>query len=53
VLPAEIAAKVVEPAIAILLADMKGRRKLYERLGKAYDETVDVELVEGYYAGLK
>jgi regulator of RNase E activity RraA len=53
VLPAEIAAKVVEPAIAILLADMKGRRRLYERLGKAYDETVNVALVEGYYAGLK
>ncbi|MDP6038835.1 MAG: hypothetical protein QGG64_09815 [Candidatus Latescibacteria bacterium] len=42
----------VVDAQAILLADMKGRRKLYEQLGMALDETVDVEGVERYYEGI-
>ncbi|MBC7236859.1 MAG: RraA family protein [Chloroflexi bacterium] len=49
VVPFEIAEKVIEPAIQILLHDMRGRRRLYERLGKEMDETVDVEKVEAYY----
>ena len=39
--------------IAILLADMIGRRKHYERLGMPMDETVDVETVQAYYDGLR
>ena len=49
VVPAEIAAEVAVHARAILLADMKGRRKLYEKLGMVFDETVDYEKVEAYY----
>ena len=29
---------------------MKARRGLYDRLGMAHDETVDVEAVEEYYS---
>jgi len=50
VVPADIADEVAGHARAILLADMRGRRKLYERLGLPMDETVDVETVEAYYA---
>ena len=49
VVPLEIAAEVAVHARAILLADMRARRKLYERLGMTMDETVDVEGVEAYY----
>jgi hypothetical protein len=50
--PQEIAAEVAVHAKAILLADMHGRRRLYERLGMPMDETVDIETVEAYYASL-
>ena len=53
VVPLEIAAEVAKHAQAILLADMRGRKGLYQRLGMAPDETVDVETVEAYYTGLK
>ncbi len=36
-------------ARAALLADMRGRRELYGRLGMAFDETVGYEAVEAYY----
>jgi 4-hydroxy-4-methyl-2-oxoglutarate aldolase len=49
VLPQEIAAAAATHATAILVADMKGRRRLYERLGMMPDETVDVDKVEAYY----
>lgn len=49
VVPQEIAGEAAIHAIAILLADMRGRRRLYVRLGMAMDDTVDVEGVEGYY----
>lgn len=52
VVPYEIAEEVAGHAIAILLADMRGRRALYEKLGMPMDKTVDVETVEAYYAGL-
>ena len=52
VVPQEIAAEVAVHARAVLLADMRGRRKLYERLGMPMDETVDYEAVEAYYNGL-
>lgn len=50
VVPLEVAAEVAVHARAVLLHDMRGRRKLYERLGMAPDETVDVEAVEAYYS---
>ncbi len=49
VVPQEVAAEVARHAIAVLIADMKGRRRLYERLGMTPDETVDYEKVEAYY----
>lgn len=49
VVPIEIAEQVAVHARAVLLADMRGRRALYERLEMAPDETVDVEMVEQYY----
>ena len=49
VVPIEIAAEMAVHARAILLADMKGRRRLYEKLGMEPDETVDCEKVEEYY----
>jgi len=49
VVPIEIAAEVAVHARAVLLADMKGRRRLYEKLGMEMDETVDFERVEAYY----
>jgi 4-hydroxy-4-methyl-2-oxoglutarate aldolase len=53
VVPQEVAAEVAVHARAILLADMRGRRQLYERLGMPLDETVDYERVEAYYASLE
>jgi len=52
VVPIEIAPEVAVHARAILLADMRGRRALYEQLGMPLDETVDYEIVEKYYAEL-
>jgi 4-hydroxy-4-methyl-2-oxoglutarate aldolase len=49
VVPQEVAAEVAVHARAVLLADMKARRRLYERLGMPPDATVDVEAVEAYY----
>jgi len=53
VVPQEVAEEVATHARAILLADMKARRALYERLGMPPDETVDWERVEHYYAELE
>ena len=50
VVPLRVAAEVAVHARAILLADMRGRRFLYERLGMPLDETVDYESVEAYHA---
>ncbi|MCL6432348.1 MAG: RraA family protein [Anaerolineae bacterium] len=52
VVPLEIAEEVAVHARAILLADMRGRRALYQRLGMPLDETVDYDAVEAYYRGL-
>src|SRR5438067_1631880 len=49
VVPIEVAEEVATHARAILLADMRARRGLYEKLGMPPDETVDVERVEEYY----
>jgi 4-hydroxy-4-methyl-2-oxoglutarate aldolase len=52
VVPREVAEEVAVHARAVLLADMRARRRHYERLGMAPDATVDFEGVEAYYAGL-
>jgi 4-hydroxy-4-methyl-2-oxoglutarate aldolase len=49
VVPIEVAEEVAVHAQAVLLADMRGRRGLYQRLNMTPDETVDVETVEAYY----
>ncbi|OGG54658.1 MAG: 4-hydroxyphenylacetate isomerase [Candidatus Handelsmanbacteria bacterium RIFCSPLOWO2_12_FULL_64_10] len=49
VVPLRVAKEVAVHARAVLLADMRARRKLYERLGMPPDETVDSETVEAYY----
>ena len=48
-MPINIAQEVAIHARAILLADMRARRSLYERLGMIPDATVDYETVEAYY----
>jgi len=53
VVPLEVAAEVAVHARAILLADMRARRGLYERLGMTPDATVDHEAVEAYYKQLE
>jgi 4-hydroxy-4-methyl-2-oxoglutarate aldolase len=50
VVPAEVADEVAVHARAILLADMRARRKHYEALGITPDSSVDHEAVEQYYA---
>ena len=49
VVPQRIAEEAAIHARAILLADMHGRRRLYEKLGMELDATVDCETVEAYY----
>lgn len=53
VVPQPVAAEVAIHARAVLLADIHGRRRLYDRLGMAPDETVDAAAVEAYYSQLK
>lgn len=52
VVPIEVAEEVAMHARAILLADMRARRALYQRLGTPDDPTVQYEPVEAYYAEL-
>jgi regulator of RNase E activity RraA len=52
VVPQEVAPEVAKHARAILLADMRARRQKYEQLGKSTDDTVDVDAIEAYFAGL-
>lgn len=53
VVPIEVAPQVFLHAKAILLADMKARKKHYQQLNLPPDETVDWERVEAYYENLK
>jgi 4-hydroxy-4-methyl-2-oxoglutarate aldolase len=53
VVPAEVALEVAIHARAVLLADMGGGRKHYERLGMPLDATVDHVAVERYHAELE
>lgn len=52
VVPNEVAEEVAVHARAILLADMKARRKLYEQLGMPVDDTVDWQRVQRYFQSL-
>ena len=49
VVPIEVAKDVLFFAASIAIADKKGRRSLYQKLGKAPDETVDWESVADYF----
>jgi regulator of RNase E activity RraA len=49
VVPIEVAEDVLFFAAKIAIADKKSRRSLYEKLGKALDETVDWEAVAEYF----
>jgi regulator of RNase E activity RraA len=53
VVPIEVAQEVALHARAVLLADMRARRKRYEKLGMPLDATVDAEQVEAYYSQFK
>ncbi len=49
VVPYEVAAEVLAIAALIAIDDKKSRRRLYEKLGKPPDETVDWEAAAEYY----
>jgi regulator of RNase E activity RraA len=49
VVPQAVAREVAVHAKAILIADMQARRRIYDRLGREPDATVDHEAVEAYY----
>jgi regulator of RNase E activity RraA len=49
VVPIEVAEEVLFFAASIAIDDKKSRRRLYEKLGKAPDETVDWESVAEYF----
>jgi regulator of RNase E activity RraA len=49
VVPAEVAEDVLFFAASIAIDDKRSRRRLYERLGKEFDETVDWESCAEYY----
>src|SRR3954454_24307264 len=50
VVPMEVAEDVVEIAKGILIDGARKRRRLYERQGIPFDETVDVEAMERFFA---
>lgn len=52
VVPKAVAHEVAVHARAILLSDMRARRKHYEQLGMSADSSVDFDAVEAYFAGL-
>ena len=52
VVPAEVAHEVAVIAKTILLDDVRGRRRLYERLGMPFDETVAIDEMTAFFAGL-
>jgi regulator of RNase E activity RraA len=49
VVPIEVAEDVLYFAAIIAIDDKKSRRNLYQKLGKAPDETVDWEAVAEYF----
>ena len=52
VVPQSVVSEVATHSRAILIHDMKARLGLYEKLGMAFDETVDVAKTEAYFEGL-
>ena len=52
VVPQAVAHEVATYARAILLSDMRARRKHYDKLGMASDSSVDFDAVEAYFADL-
>ena len=53
VVPQSVAGEVAVHSRAILVHDMKARLGLYEKLGMAFDETVDFAKVEAYFEKLE
>ncbi|HET6486717.1 MAG TPA: RraA family protein [Spirochaetia bacterium] len=49
VVPLEVAEEALYFAVRIAIDDKRGRRRLYERLGKRLDESVDWEEAERYF----
>lgn len=49
VVPIEVAEEVLYFAVTIAIEDKKSRRRLYEKLGRPFDETVDWESMAKYY----
>ncbi len=49
VVPIEVAEEVLYFAARIAIDDKRARRRLYERLGKPFDETVDGEAAAAYF----
>jgi 4-hydroxy-4-methyl-2-oxoglutarate aldolase len=52
VVPLEVAEEVLVVAARIAIDDKKGRRRLYDRLGRAPDESVDWEAAAAYFKDL-
>ncbi len=52
VVPIEVAEEVLAIAARIAIDDKKGRRRLYERLGRTLDESVDWEAAEACFKDL-
>lgn len=52
VVPIEVAQEVALHAKDVLLADMRARKRRYDKLGMAADETVDTDAVDKYYRDL-
>jgi hypothetical protein len=50
--PLEVAEDVLVVAARIAVDDKKGRRRLYDRLGRKPDETVDWEAAAEYFKDL-
>lgn len=53
VVPIEVAREVALHAKEVLLADMRARRRRYDNLGMAHDESVDTDAIDRFYADLE
>ncbi|SDD51474.1 RraA family protein [Auraticoccus monumenti] len=52
VVPREVAVEVATHARAVLLSDMRARKRHYDKLGRPGDASTDVEAVEAWYANV-
>ena len=50
--PIEVAQQVALHAKEVLLADMRSRRRRYDKLGMVHDASVDTDAIDRYYAAL-